>query len=377
MMQKAFLVTIAALFLFFTSLTPVFALEIRGIESVRAKKVLDNADLEVIDAFVAQGVGEILNAADFSSISNTRSLILANSASSEPDQVQFARQFSESAKKHVGAALEKADGLTPPERSVRVVVNLLMLIDGLAAPRLIDIPLKYIDNKNSAISYWAVHCLTGPGIINKLNTPEESAAARQIVRRIESIIPTARADVLGLVASFAGSVTISDGADLLFKVADRRIASYADWSVEDELLDATILQLLTDKITKSNPDKAAAARRFAQLLSYVFQRYIKGADRLTPLQKSELVSVLVETERSCLNKLTGKSSFEIMAAIEASSANALLEEHNKLLGDATKQGQLPAEFDFDYGKDASGAVLKHPLQLPSPPSKPEEKLDSP
>jgi hypothetical protein len=367
MTQKTLLATVVAGFLFFACLTAAIALDIRGIEAVRAKKVLGNGDLQEIDTFLAQATGEMLATVDFSSISNIRSLIIANSTSNEPGQVQFDQQFSESAKKHISAALERAGSLTPSARSFRVVINFLMLLDGLADPRLVELPLKYIDHNNVVVSYWAVHCLTNPEIVNKLNVPNELDTARQIARRLEAIVETCSPDTLGLIVGFAGSVRVSDGEDLLLKVADRRIASYADWSVQYELLDATILQLLSDKMVSSNPGKAAAGRRFGQLLSYVFQRYIKGADVLSPSQKEQLASVLVEIERSSLSKLTGKPSSAIKKAIESGDLTVLLEEHNNLLGDSTKLGQLPVDVNFDYGKDGSGAALTYPLGLSSPP----------
>ncbi|MGA2173174.1 MAG: hypothetical protein ABSG82_09255, partial [Sedimentisphaerales bacterium] len=292
MIIRSFCVTVAAISLFFGFFTSACAVDTRAIEAVRAKKVLDDADLKVIDDFVSKSVGEILATDDFSSISGVRSIILASSASTPPGQVQFAEKFSESAKKYISAALQTADGLTPHGRSFKVITNLLMVVDGLADPRLVDLPLKYVDSNDSVIRYWAVNCLNNPKIIDGLNSSKEPDAARQIIRRLDGIVATSSPEVLGLIAAFAGSVHMSDGEDLLLKVADRRIASYADWSVQYELLDTAILQLLCDKMDSSNPSRAAVGRRFGQLFSYVFQRYIKGADQLSQSQKQHLNSVL-------------------------------------------------------------------------------------
>lgn len=375
MTNRTLPVTVAAvLFLVFSATAD--AVDTRDMEAVRAKKVLENSDLQTIDDFVSRAVGEILATEDFSSISNIRSIILANSDSSEPDQAQFEQQFSESAQKHIGASLQQAEGLTPPSRRFKVITNLLILLDDLADPRLANLTFRYVDSNNAVISYWAVHCLTTPKLTDKLNSPKELDTARQIVSRLETVISTGSPEILKFIASFAGSVKIPEGDDLLLKVADRRIASYADWSVRSELIDADILKALADKMVSSNPGKGVAGRKFCQLLSYVFQRYIKGADVLKQTQKEQLASVLVETERTCLPKLTGKPSFGIKRAIESGDFSALLEEHNNLLGDSAKQGQLPAKMEFDYGKDGGGAASTQPLQLASPPQTPEKKTDS-
>jgi hypothetical protein len=359
---------VAVLSVILTFLGAAEAVTSRTIEAVRAKKVLDSTDLKVIDDFLAQAITEILNTSDFSTVSDARSIILANSASSEPGQVQFAEQFSESAKKHITAALQKAEQITPPARRFKVITNLLMLVDGLADPRLVDIPLKYADNKSPVISYWAVHCLTNHALAEKLNPGKDTETMRTITRRLDEIVADSSPETLDLIAAFACSAKTPESDDLLFKIADQRIASYAKWSVRYELLDGSILQMLADRMEPSSPGKAAAGRRFGQLFSYALQRYIKGDKVLNKIRKEQLASVLVDTEKSCLPRLIKKQvSFGIKKAIEAGDLNALLTEHNNLLGDATKQGVLPAEAGFDYGKDKSGSTLTYPVELASAP----------
>ena len=364
MTMKSLSLVVAIISGFFVFLASAEAVDSLAIEAVRGKSVLDDADFKTIDDFVAKAVGEMLATEDFSSISNARAIIVANSASTQPNQTQFAEQFSKSAQKYISAALQQAEGMTPADRSFRLVTNLLMLTDALADVRLAEVALKYVDSKNEAIRYCAVHCVANSGIIEKLNSPKAIDTARQVARRLDEIVATSGPETLGLIASFAGSIKISEGEPLLLKVADRRIASYADWSVERELLDSDILRILGDKMASSGASKGSIGRRFGQLFSYVLQRYIKGADVLTDVQKEQLVSVLVETEKSCLSKITGKPRFGIKKAIESGDINALQQEHNNLLGDGTKAGDL----NIDYGKDAGGAIITHPLALAAPPA---------
>ena len=362
--MKSLSLVVAVISGFFVFLASANAVDSLAIEAVRGKAVLDDADFKAIDDFVAKAVGEMLATEDFSSISNARAIIVANSASTQPNQTQFAEQFSKSAQKYISAALQKAESLTPPEKSFRIMTNLLMLTDALADVRMAEVALKYVDSKNAVIRYWAVHCVTNPEITEKLNSPKAIDTARQVTRRLDEIIATSSPDTLGLIASFAGSIKIPEGDALLLKVADRRIASYADWSVEQELLDGVILRILGDKIASSSASKESIGRRFGQLFSYVLQRYIKGADVLYDVQKEQLVSVLVETEKSCLSKISGKPRFGIKKAIESGDTNALQQEHNNILGDGTKAGEL----NIDYGKDAGGASITHPLALAAPPA---------
>ncbi|MGA2071661.1 MAG: hypothetical protein ABSG97_09960 [Sedimentisphaerales bacterium] len=359
---KSLSLVVAIISGFFVFLVSAKAVDTLAIEAVRGKSVLDDADLKTIDDFVAKAVGDLLATQDFSSISNARAVIVANSVSSQQNQTQFAEQFSKSAQKYISAGLQQAEGMTPADRSFRIVTNLLMLADALADVRVAEAALKYVDSKNEGIRYWAVHCLTNPGITEKLNSPKAIDTARQVVRRLDEIVATSSPDTLGLIASFAGSIKISEGEALLLKVADRRITSYADWSVERELLDGDILRILGDKMASSSASKESVGRRFGQLFSYVLQRYIRSADVLTDTQKEQLASVLVETEKTSLSKILGKPRYGIKKAIESGDINALQQEYNNLFGDGTKAGEL----NIDYGKDAGGAPITHPLLLASP-----------
>jgi hypothetical protein len=364
MTMKSLLLTgIISVFCVLYSL-PAFAIDVSSIEAIRNKQVLDDTDLKAIDDFVVRAVAEILITEDFSSISTTRGIIVANSTSTQPNQTQYAEQFSKSAQKHIYTALLKAESITPADKGFKLMTNLLMLTDALADVRLTDVALKYVDSKNDVIRYWAVHSVTNPEITERLNSPKAIDNARLVIKRLDEIVPTSNSDVLGLIASFAGSSKIAEGGSLLLKVADRRIASYADWTVDRELLDGAILRMLCDKMVSDSAAKDAVSKRFGQLLSYVFQRYIKGSDYLYADQKEQLVSVLVDTEQSCLSKITGKPRFDIKRAIEAGDNLALQKEHDKLLGNETKAGEL----NLNYGKDAGGTVLTHPLVLASPPA---------
>jgi hypothetical protein len=364
MTMKSLSLVVAIISVLYVLSIPALAIDASSVEAIRSKQVLDDADLKAIDDFVVRAVAEILITEDFSTISNTRAIIVANSTSTQPNQTQYAEQFSKSAQNHISAALLKAETMTPSDKSFKLMTNLLMLTDALADVRLTDVALKYVDSKNEVIRYWAVHCVTNPEITEKLNSPKAIDNARQVIKSLDEIVPTSNSDVLGLIASFAGSMKIAEGGALLLKVADRRIASYADWSVDGELIDGTILRGLCDKMTSDSSAKDEVGKRYGQLLSYVFQRYIKGADYLYADQKEQLVSVLVDTEQYCLSKITGKPRFDIKKAIEAGDNIALQKEHDRLLGDESKA----VELNLNYGKDAGGTVLTHPLVLASPPA---------
>ena len=354
------------------------AVNTREVDNVRKKVVLDNSDLKIIDDFLTQAIQELVRTRDFTKIAKIRTVILSRQST----QVQYAQQFSESARKYIAEGFRQAQALRRPERITGVTINLLILMDGLHDLGLANSAIEMLKNENMVIRYWAVHCLTNPGIITKLNSTTTSNAnqASVIAAQLKELIENSTPEIVILIAQFAAGVNIPQAEQLLSQIADLRIKRYADWTVKYELYDSAILKFLSSKIplpsqspggtlpttTSSKPE---IARRFAQLYSYAIQRYVKGAALLNNTQKSHLASVLVDTEDKCIGRLLGKPQLTIRRAVERKNVQAILAEHDRLFGTATTPGQLPTTLKFDYGSTGS-STRTAPLPLPNPPTKP-------
>jgi len=187
--------------------------------------------------------------------------------------------------------------------------------------------------------------------------------AAKIIDACNKVVDTSSAEVLHLMAQFAGSQNTAPAEELLIRVADVRIKRYADWEVKYELVDTAILKLLSNKIAAGGASSQQLAKQFAQLYSYAIQRYIHGAkdNAFKGLSRNYLATVLIETEEQCLSKLLGGTQTGIRRALEAGDLNALQAEHDRLLGGANQPGALPGRFSFDYGNSRTT-----PLALPEP-----------
>jgi len=349
------------------------AVNTRDIDTVRNKPVLESADFQIIDDFLNDAVRELVNTRDFSSISKIRSTILARNTSKKSSaQAQYTEQFSQSAHKYLSEGFKLAEELTPEDRRFKAILNLLILTDRLEDIRLADLAIAFLNDENTVIRYWAVHSVTSPGFTKKLNASiaTSSQLARRIVEQLQRLVERSGPEILSYVAEFAAEVVIPQGEDLLGQIADTRMKKYVAWTVDYELLDAAILRLLHQRISSGAVNKAAVARRFGQLYSYVIQRYVQGRDSLNATQKNQLASVLVETEKSCISKFLGTPQTVILRSVERADYTRLMLEHNNLLGDVTKAGLLPTKLNFDYGRNPNGTVRTAPLTLPEPPQKP-------
>lgn len=350
------------------------AVNTREIDKVRNKAVLGGEDLEIIDKFIAEAVGELVRTRDFTSVAKIRTAILARDRSTKRSAApQYAEQFSESVCRHVPLVFEQALQLSPEELRFKAVLNILILVDGLANPRLADLPIRMLNEDNTIIRYWAVHSVTNSTFVKKLVSPDaaHSGLTERLVEQFRALIGKGGPEIIALIAEFAAEQALAQGEDLLVQIADMRMSRYAAWTVEYELLDAAILKLLCEKLSATEANNPAVSRRFAQLYSYAIQRYVKGKGRqfLDNTSKRQLASVLVEIEDKCIGKLLGMRQLIIKKAVEQNNDMALLQEHSRLLGDKTRAGQLPLKLRFDYGLSSEGTRRTWPLALSDAPER--------
>jgi hypothetical protein len=330
-----------------TSLT-LGALETTTIDKVTKKEVLDQQDLAAIDSFVAAGIQELLKSKDFSTIGNVRLEIVARAHSSQPSaDIQYNPQFVAAAAKNLEKAFAETAKISDADRQAKMTLNLMILLDNLDNVQLADLALKMIDSEDAAVRYWAVHAITNQKIIEQFNTGKAPAAvARTIAERLAARINVETSPyIISQVVQFGAAVNIPQAQSLLMQTADMRLKKYQTWTVDNISLDETVLRLLGEKTVGA--DKAAAASRFGQLLSYAMELYIKGRTSLDKAQKEQLASVLVQTENRLLPKLLGTPQSGIKRAIEKDTDQTLMAEYKDLFGDGETKGKLIAALNID------------------------------
>ncbi len=348
--------------------------DLRRIEEVTKKNVLTPADLQVIDEFMRDAVTDLVRTEDFTSVSKTRSIILNHQADkAQPSaQAQYAQQFSESAYRQIGAAIQEADALPNESKRFKVITNLLILAESLKDPRLVDLAIGQIRRENGPVRYWAIRAAADLELWSNLSQNQAAAAplATRILSECSQVAAGSRAEVLRLMAEFAGRFDTADAEKLLAGVADARIAGYAAWTVSYELVDSAILERLCDKLTAGETADPQIAKRFAQLYSFAIQRFIKGRrlDILNDTSRDYLISVLVGTEQNCLGRLLGSPAATITRLIQANDLVGLQAEHDRLFGAPGRPGLLPTKLNFTYGPD--GQTRPSPILLSDPPQRP-------
>jgi hypothetical protein len=250
------------------------------------------------------------------------------------------------------------------------MTNLLILVDGLKDPRLVDCAVRAIGQDNNSVRYWAVRAATDPTLWTKLGQNQAASAqlAERIITECTRVVENSSSEVINLMVDFAGRFNTPAAETLLLRAADERIKRYGAWDPGYELADTAILKLLSNKLTAGGTPNPEVAKRFAQLYSFVIQRYIKGQQRnvLTDASRSYLISVIAEVEDKCLSKLLGVRQPTLTRALQEANLDALQAEHDKLLGGTGQAGALVSKLNINYG--TAGNNRATPLPLPDPPA---------
>lgn len=327
------------------------------IKEVHKKSVLTQEDLQVIDVFMDDAINDLVRTVSFTDVAETRAIILTYQGA----QAQYAQQYSESAFKYISEGLQQARTLSDPNHQFKVVTNLLILVDSLKDPRLLDLSVGAIGHENSVVRYWAVRAATDTALWTKLGQNQAGAAqaAGRILAECARVAESSSPEVLHLMSEFAGRYDSPQASELLGRVADARIQHYADWAVRYELADTAILKQLAGKLTSGQSPDPELGRRFGQLYSFVIQRYIKGGQRniLTSVSRNYLVSVIAEVDDKCLSKLLGSRQLALVKAVQESNFDAVQSEHDKVME------TLASKLKISYGNNRS-----QPLPLPDPPA---------
>ena len=372
------------------TINPAFGVvSTRDIDAVREKAlvdkdILEDSDFEVIDAFWAEAIEELFISEDFSEIVDIRADIFARRGGPEP--TQYSVSFISSAKKHLKSAFEEVQKWDADRRKTLIERNLMILTAQLENADLLELGMQMLGHENGIVRYWAVKSVTNSSIVGQLDAELSSDA--ELATRITTGLDTVAEketypEILDLIAGFAEQVNVPRAKQLLLKIVDLRTKAYENWTVKYERMDAELLRFLGNEILSetSEQDKAVINLKFAQLYSYVMQRYILGANTLSNVSKQHLASVLVKVEQSVLDRLLGRPQSTIKKAVEKiltkrtpeqKDYSALEREHDSLFGTPTRAGQLAAALNFDYGKNPDGSALTAPKKLgPPPPAQPK------
>ena len=364
------------IFLFFLLVcSQLYAIDTEAIDQVLKKgdsgQMLDDDDQQTIADFWDQAIEEMLITEDLNEIVEIKSVILSKKSRSTSGD--YYNAFTQAAKETITAALKELNTWDNAEVREHIKINLLILAAQIQSMKLIDFAFQGLDAQSAIVRYWSVKAITGDFVVERLNS--EIISDEDIVERIFSAIDNViknehSGEIFELAINLLTKLDSAEAKQLMLEAVDRRLEAYENWTVSCEIMDTAVLTSVGNEILTETKaaKKAELTQKFAQLYSYIMQRYIIGKNTLIDTQKQELASVMIHIEHNMLGKLLEKPQSSIKRAIEKRSITSLKREHDTLLGTSSLTGELARKIEFDYGKNPGGRSINAPKTLLYPPA---------
>ncbi|MHC4988782.1 MAG: hypothetical protein ACYTFX_09855 [Planctomycetota bacterium] len=367
-----------ALVVGFFCISAAYSVNITEIESDRlriqgASSELTSSDKSVIAKFWTEALNQMLLSKSSNEIVEIRRQL--ESQKGDDFLSYYATAYIGQAKTDIQEAFQDVDRLEDSQQRQMLEQNLMILAANLQSPQLAPLALQQLDDKDAVVRYWAFKAVTQPAIIQQLTS--EVTRDEQVTEAILDAMETQAANGLHpetqkMIVNFCAAFNQSKARDILLAIANKRIAAYRNWTVNDESPDAVLLAVLGATAEQnSDPEvKKVFGRAFSELYAVVIQRYSQGKDTFSSEQIDRLLTVIAEVDQSVLDKIMGFKT-GILAAIKR--GQGLDAQYETLLGNQMLRGQLAEKFKFDYGKDASGKSLSAPPKLDPMPVKSTEQ----
>ncbi len=352
----------------------LYAIDVTDIEEVRLRtenslSELQSSDRSLISEFWDNALNIMLISEDVHEIVQIRRQ-LEEQKGSKP-LFFYASTYISAAREHLQQAFENVQRIEDAEKRQLLEQNLMILTAQLKSPELTEFALKRLDAKDSIIRYWAVKAVTNSGVIQILSSEgvTNDEAKEAILNGLKTrLVSERQPDILIMIIKYAAAMDHPTSHQILLAIADERIKSYVNWSVDNEVVDTKLLIAMGNMalIQEDTEVKKSFARKFAQLYSLIFQRYLSGREVLSDNQIDQVVTVILEVNQMILAKMLNVPKTSVPKAIQMN--RGLEREYETIFGDRLRLGDLSTLYQFDYGKDASGKAVTEPPKLPAPPA---------
>lgn len=360
-------------FLVLFMIVPLYAVTVSDIEEIRlrtesSRSELQPADRNLVEEFWETSLNTMLLSATAQDIVDIRRGLEAQMGT-EPLSF-YTSGYVAAAKRFLLTAFANVARMEDAAKQQLLEQNLMVLTAQLKNPALADIVLGRINDKDPVVRYWAVKAVTNSGVIQQLSSEitRDPETEEKILNALKERIGfEQQVEIQTMIINFAAAMDHPVARDILLAVADKRIESYKNWSIDNGDLDSRLLIAMgnTALISPDAEVKRIFACKFAALYSLVFQAYMKGEAILTGPQVDQVISVILEVDKAVLAKMLNVPQTGIFRALQRKVG--LDREYETIFGDRLRAGDLGTLYKFDYGKDASGKAITEPPAIGEPP----------
>lgn len=337
---------------------------------------VSESDKAVIDKFLRVSLDAFFLNEDSAQLAEVRRQILAQKG--DQDLSMYASTYLGVIRDHLRTAFDAAERLPDPQRKQLVTRNLVILAAELRSLLLAEFGIEHLQSPDVLTRYWAVKSIADTS--STLPPPDDNSIVGQLNNEVtnipesatkiyEALMGLVKADnppqIQVLLINFAGQWKDERAVAMVSEITNRRISAYRDWSVKNTWLEIPLLRALAAKhpTRQLQAEKAEIAKLFAQLYSMVVQRWMLGQETLSPVEKKDLLSVIVEVDQEVFGTL-GVPTGRIKSILER--GGDLQREFDDLFGTATRAGDLGNRLRFTYGQNGQSTTA--PPKLGPPPA---------
>ncbi len=293
------------------------------VDTIRNKRVLTDADLEVVKGYVNEQFNELLEADDAGDLALIGRNLLGGSRYAM-EGAESRRKYSDAYAKVVRLAyLRVIRGLNNVEdkslaKSIRLTAAVVLAnTDNVIV---INDLVNMLKGESEELRYWAVRGLSMPNIQSYLVSGSDGAVA-ELQNVLSTLARTLQNESSGLVITqiaLAAPVRVQDndqGVQLIQDAVAKRIKQYQMWSVDNELMDWNVLDKIftiikSGRLTELKQMESAMMRSASALFSVAYDRMVKGMThevdgKVVPLLQeknhNELATLLIMGEEGFFN----------------------------------------------------------------------------
>lgn len=328
-------------------------------------QTVTEADRGVIDRFWRIALDAMLLSEEPAQLVSIRRQ-LQQEKGSEPLS-PYATAYIQIGSDHLTSAFEAIGRWADTERKTLMARNVMILTAQLESIALADIGLERLDHPDEVVRYWAVKAVANSGVARQLPTAAAATAEGVLTALAERVAIEPSTEILRVIVTFAAMVDHDRAREIMMAAVQRRIDVYMNWSVKNESFEAVLLTVMGQVVLaeQNATRRAAMARRFAELFSMVFQRFLADPSPLTDGQRQALLNVIVEVDNQILSRMLGQQT-AILRAIQRPTGG-LDREYEGIFGSEVGAGLLAVRLGFDYGRAPDGRAIHAPPKLPPPP----------
>jgi hypothetical protein len=177
-----------------------------------------------------------------------------------------------------------------------------------------------------------------------------------------------QSQILEMAVDFCMAFDNPTAREILLGIKNKRADAYLKWSIGNSSVDAQLLKALGNiaMIQQDAEIKAEFGRAFAELFSFVLQRYIMSMEGNPDDRVTQLQNIIAIVDQDVLGEVMSLRT-DLLDGMRRTNLSVIKREYEALFGDRLRSGQLGTLLKFNYGIDDTGkAITAPPVLGPKP-----------